>query len=79
MPAEALQIAITTPMITAVSEPPDECSAADWTALLNTPAAPGGSVLSRPLTSRCTVPDPTWIKLATPSSAISAGNRDRNQ
>ena len=30
-------------------------------------------MLSSPVTSRCPVPDPIWVKLATPSSAISAG------
>jgi len=33
-------------------------------------------VLSSPVTSRCPVPDPIWVKLATPSSAISAGTGD---
>ena len=49
------------------------------TAWVNTPDAPGGSALSSPLTSRCTVLEPMWIRLARPSSAISAGNRARNQ
>jgi hypothetical protein len=79
MPAEALHIATTTPMIRATTEPDDVRLVADWTAWLNTPEAPGGSALSRPLTSRVTVPPPTCTRLVTPSSAISAGNRARNQ
>ena len=48
-------------------------------ASLKTEEAPGGNVLSKPLTSRCTVPDPMRARLATPSSAMSAGNRAGNQ
>jgi hypothetical protein len=79
MPAEALQIAITTPMITAVSDPPAERWVAAVTASLNTLDAPGGRAWDRPLTSWFTVEVPIWIKLASPSSAIRAGNRARNQ
>ncbi len=79
MPAEALQIAITTPMITAVSDPPEECPAAAVIASLNTVLAPCGRAWDRPLTSCFTVDSPIWIKLASPSSAIRAGNRDKNQ
>ena len=79
MPPDALHTAMTTPMITAVSEPDDDRLVADWTAWPNTPAAPCGSALSRPLTSRVTVPPPRCSRLVRPSSAISAGNRARNQ
>jgi hypothetical protein len=79
MPAEALQTAITTPMITAMSDPLAERWVAATMASLNTFDAPGGRARERPWTSFCTAPDPNWIRLATPSSAISAGNSDKNQ
>jgi hypothetical protein len=79
MPEEADHAATTTPMITTASEPLAAWPVAEVTAWLSTPDACGGRALSRPWTRNCTVPDLTWIRLATPSSAISAGNRVRNQ
>ena len=79
MPPEALHTAIATPMTRAVSEPADERAVADWTAWLNTADAPFGRLLSRPLISWCRPLLPTWVRVTTPSSAISAGNRARNQ
>ena len=55
MPPEALQTAIATPRITAVSEPCDR-PVAVFTAAVKTSDAPGGSALSRPFTSLLTVP-----------------------
>ena len=57
MPAEALQIAITTPMITAVSDPLDLALAA-LIAWLNTSDVPLGSALPTPLISVLTVSCP---------------------
>ena len=80
MPPEALHRATTTPMIRAVSEPRAETGwRPTWTAWLKTVEAPGGSALSRPSTSRWTVPVPTCTRFARPSSAMSAGNSARNQ
>jgi hypothetical protein len=79
MPAEALQMAMTTPMITAVSDPAAERWVAAVIASLNTFDAPGGRAWDRPWTSCLTVDSPIWIRLASPSSAIRAGNRARNQ
>jgi hypothetical protein len=79
MPPEALHSATATPMIKAVSDPAAERPLAELTASLNTVAAPGGSALSRPLTSRVTVAVPRCRRLVRPSRAISAGNRARNQ
>jgi len=79
MPPEALHSATTTPRIRAVSEAPDDRLVADWTAWLKTLEAPGGRALSRPSTSRLTVPPPICARLTTPSSAMTAGNRARNQ
>jgi hypothetical protein len=67
------------PRISAVSEAEADRAVAAWTAWLKTPDAPGGSALSRPLTSRCTVLEFRWIRLARPSSAMRDGNRARNQ
>jgi hypothetical protein len=66
-------------MITAVSEPPEDRPADAVTASANTFDACGGRAWDRPLTSWFTVDWPIWIRLAIPSSAISAGNRDKNQ
>jgi hypothetical protein len=79
MPPEALHTAITTPIISAVPALAADRLVADWTAWLNTVDAPGGKAWSRPLTSWCSLLFPMWIRLATPSSAIRAGNRARNQ
>ncbi len=79
MPPEALHTATTTPMTRATSEPDADRVVADWTAWVNTPCAPWGSAVFRPLTSRVTVPPPMRTRLVRPSSAISAGNRARNQ
>ena len=66
-------------MISAVSELPAERWVADWMAWLKTVEAPGGSALSRPSTSRCTVLELMCSRLARPSRAIRAGNSARNQ
>ena len=79
MPEDALQAATTIPMTTTLSEPAEDRLAADRTASLNTVAAPGGRAWSSPWTRRSTVEAPTWIRLAAPSSAISIGNKARNQ
>ena len=52
---------------------------AELTAWVNTPDAPGGSALFSSSTSRVTVLGPMFIRLTRPSSAISAGNRAKNQ
>jgi hypothetical protein len=66
-------------MSRAVSELPDERLVAEVTAWLKTSAAPGGSAFSRPVTSRCTPLLLMCSRLASPSNAMTAGNRDRNQ
>ena len=66
-------------MMTTVRDPCDVRLVAEFTAWVKTSEAPGGSALFNPLTSVCTVPLPTWISAATPSSAIRAGNKARNQ
>jgi hypothetical protein len=76
MPEETLQTATTTPITHG-----DQGALAAWlvaevTAWPNNVEAPGGCVLFSPVTSRCPVPDPIWVKLATPISAISAGTGD---
>src|SRR5271165_896956 len=63
---EALQTATTTPMIRAASELEEDRVVAEWTASANTPEAPGGRALARPLTSRFTVVAPTWTSLIRP-------------
>ena len=79
MPPEALHSAITTPMIRAVSELCAVLVVADVTAVVNTSAAPGGSALLRPFTSLSMSPLPSLIRVVRPTSAISAGNKARNQ
>jgi hypothetical protein len=66
-------------MISAVSDAVADRWVAVSTALVNTSAAPGGSALFSPSTSRLTVLVPRCIRLASPSRAISAGNRAKNQ
>ena len=79
MPLDALHRASTIAMITTVSEPDVACWVVDLTACVMTCAALWGRDLSRPTTRRCTVRLPILTSEATPSSAISAGNRARNQ
>ena len=74
--AAAVPARITVP---AVSDDFADLLTAAWTASVSTPDAPGGSALFRPLTSLMTVPEPRRIRLAAPSSAMSAGNSARNQ
>src|SRR5215467_10140171 len=79
MPLDALQSAITTAMMITARDPCDVRLVADFTACAKTSEAPGGRTLFTPLTSRSTVPLPNLISDVTPSSAIRAGNRARNQ
>src|ERR1035438_249212 len=69
MPLEALQTAITIPRIRTVSELAEDRVVAEWTAWVKTPEAPGGSAVTRPFTSRCTVAAPTWANVNRPSTA----------
>jgi hypothetical protein len=78
MPLEALHTATSTPTISAVV-PAEARVLAVWTACDKTPDAPGGSAVFRPLTSRWTVLVPVCSNATRPSSAMSAGNRARNQ
>jgi len=79
MPLDALHRAMATPMITAVSEPCDDRLVAECTASVNTPLAPWGSAVVRPLTRRVTVPPPRCSGPVRPSRAMRAGKRARNQ
>ena len=79
IPPEAPHSPTATPMIRAGSEPFAGLLAADWTAVLNTSDAPGGSAVPTPCTSRCTEPAPRCSRLVRPSSAIRSGNSARNQ
>ena len=79
MPPDALHTATRMAIITVAREPLEVRVVADFTASVNTvPALPGRALL-RPLTSLSTWVTSGWSRLTSPSRAMSAGNRARNQ
>ena len=78
MPPDALHTAMTMPMISAVVALADERVLACVTAWLNTFEAPGGSVLSMPLTSLFTMLEFMCSSLVRPSRAMGEGISARN-
>ena len=79
MPPIALHSATATLMMRTVTDAPFDALVALVTASVKTFEAPGGSAVFRPFIRRLSVPDPMWMREITPSAAMSAGNRARNQ
>ena len=67
------------PMMRTTTEADFACPVAALTASVKMFEAPGGSAVCRPFIRCFSVLDPMWMRAITPSAAMRAGNRARNQ